>query len=54
MHIKLVSEYLGHSNLQITLDTYGHVLPSMNKVVANKMDALLFDTETESEQALYI
>lgn len=53
VHIKLVSEYLGHSNIQITLDTYGHVLPGMNKVVANKMDALLFDTETESEQALY-
>ena len=53
VHIKLVSEYLGHSNIQITLDTYGHVLPGMHKVVANKMDALLFDTETDSEQALY-
>ena len=53
VHIKLVSEYLGHSSIQITLDTYGHVLPGMQQVVANKMDALLFDFEASEEQALY-
>jgi integrase len=53
LHIKLVSEYLGHSSIQITLDTYGHVLPGMHKAVAAKMHTLLFDVETVEEVALY-
>jgi integrase len=53
LHIKLVSEYLGHSNIQITIDTYGHVLPGMHKAVAAKMHTLLFDVETSDEAALY-
>jgi integrase len=53
LHIKLVSEYLGHSSIQITLDTYGHVLPGMHKAVAAKMHTLLFDVETTEETALY-
>jgi len=29
IHAKIVSERLGHSSIQITLDTYSHVLPPM-------------------------
>jgi len=34
---KVVSERLGHSSIQITLDTYTHVLPAMQKRAAEAM-----------------
>ena len=44
VHPKIVSERLGHSSIQITLDTYSHVLPTMQKETAAKLDAMLFST----------
>lgn len=38
IHPKLISERLGHANIGITLDIYSHILPSMQKEVANKLD----------------
>lgn len=40
IHPKIVQEMLGHSQISITLDTYSHVLPSMQREAAAKMDAL--------------
>jgi integrase len=40
VHVKVVSEILGHSNIGITLDTFSHVLPSMQAEAAAKMEAL--------------
>lgn len=38
---KVVSEMLGHTSVQITLDTYSHVLPGMQEQAARAMaDAL--------------
>lgn len=37
---KVVQELLGHSNISITMDVYGHVLPSMQKDAMDKMDDL--------------
>lgn len=37
--IKVVSERLGHSNISITLDIYGHLLPNMQAEATDKMDA---------------
>lgn len=31
MNVKIISKRLGHSNIQITLDTYVHWLPTMNE-----------------------
>lgn len=36
----VVKEWLGHSNIQITLDTYSHVLPTFKKESMEKMDSL--------------
>jgi integrase len=33
-HPKVVQERLGHANIQLTLDTYSHVLPSMQQDAA--------------------
>lgn len=37
VHPKVVSERLGHTSVQITLDTYSHVLPSMQKDAVSKL-----------------
>jgi integrase len=38
---KVVSERLGHSSITLTLDTYSHVLPTMQKLAADLMGRLL-------------
>jgi integrase len=39
---KVVSERLGHSSVKMTLDTYSHVLPDMQKSASEKLDSLLY------------
>jgi integrase len=41
VHPKIVQERLGHAQIAITLDTYSHVLPSMQKEAAAKIDTIL-------------
>jgi integrase len=38
---KVVSERLGHSSITLTLDTYSHVLPAMQKRAADAMGRIL-------------
>ncbi|SFU39267.1 site-specific integrase [Alicyclobacillus macrosporangiidus] len=38
---KVVSERLGHATVQITLDTYSHVLPGLQRDAADRFDELL-------------
>jgi integrase len=40
-NVKVISERLGHSNIQITLDVYCHVLPHMQKRASDTMEELL-------------
>ena len=40
VHPKIVSERLGHGSVQVTLDTYSHVLPRLQKEVATLTDDL--------------
>jgi len=41
VHPKVVQEMLGHATIVITLDTYSHVLPSMQQEAVAKLDELL-------------
>jgi integrase len=41
VHPKVVSERLGHASITMTLDTYSHVLPHMQKDASDKMEELL-------------
>jgi integrase len=41
VHVKLVSEMLGHSTITLTLDTYSHLIPAMHGDAAAAMDAIL-------------
>lgn len=42
VNVKVVSERLGHSKIDMTLDTYSHVLPQMQQEAVNKLEDLLF------------
>jgi integrase len=41
VHPKVVQERLGHAQISLTLDTYSHVLPSMQADAASRLDSLL-------------
>ena len=41
-HPKIVSEMLGHASIQLTLDTYSHVLPDMQQGAVAKLEEMLF------------
>ena len=41
---KVVQHRLGHANVSITLNTYTHVLPSMDEEAAEKLDNVLFSS----------
>ena len=38
--LKVISELLGHSSIAVTSDIYAHLLPSMQREVADKMNDL--------------
>jgi integrase len=42
VHIKVVSERLGHSSIAVTADIYSHVLPAMQADAAEKVAGLIF------------
>ena len=39
---KVVFERLGHASIVLTLDTYSHVLPSMQQAATEKLETILF------------
>lgn len=39
---KVVSERLGHASVVLTLDTYSHVLPTMQEAASQKLERILF------------
>lgn len=41
VNVKEISERLGHSKIKITLDTYSHVLPTMQEDAVNKIEEIL-------------
>ena len=34
-----VQEQLGHSSIQVTVDTYGHLIPGANRAAVDRLDA---------------
>jgi integrase len=41
---KVVSEMLRHASIVLTLDTYSHALPTMQKSATNKLEKMMFGT----------
>ena len=50
VNIKVLQERLGHSSIQITLDTYSHVAPGLQEAAAKRFDEGLFPQQ-KSEPA---
>jgi len=48
-HPKIVQERLGHASISLTLDTYSHVIPTMQEEVAAKIDELLTPIDVSAE-----
>jgi integrase len=44
VHPKIVQELLGHSNISMTLDTYSHVLPSLQAQAVTRLNGLFTTT----------
>ena len=51
-HPKIVSERLGHSSVAITLDTYSHVLPGLQRAAAQRFDKAMQATTDDFANAL--
>jgi len=45
VHVKVVSEMLGHASIAITLDLYSHVLPDMQREATAAMDRLFSEED---------
>jgi integrase len=39
---KVVADRLGHTSVKMTLDTYSHVLPDMQRSASDKLSAMLY------------
>ena len=50
--VKVVSERLGHSSINITQDIYSHVLPEMQKEAADAIDRVFAKAAAEQLQAV--
>ena len=47
VHIKVVQELLGHSEMSITLGTYSHLLPTMQEEAMGKWNDVFGNTDAE-------
>ncbi len=46
VNAKALSEYMGHANIAITMDRYGHLMPGNEDVAAGLLDAYLLRSVT--------
>ena len=48
IHPKVVQELLGHSTISMTMDTYSHVIPSMQQGAMDKWNDLFKESKEDS------
>ena len=44
VHPRVVMDVLSHNQISLTMDTYSHVIPALQREAADRMDALLTTT----------
>jgi integrase len=47
IHPKIVQERLGHSSIEMTLDTYSHVVPGLQEAAAIRFDEIIINQNKE-------
>ena len=50
MHPKIVQERLGHSTIAMTLDTYSHVIPGMQRQAALALEERLLGSLQQTSE----
>jgi integrase len=48
-NIHYVERQMGHSSIQVTIDTYGHLLETRKPDAAARTDAMIFGTRTAAD-----
>jgi len=51
VNAKALSTYMGHANISITLDRYGHLMPGNEEEAAGLLDAYLERADTAARLA---
>ena len=49
-HPKVIQARLGHSSIQVTLDTYGHLFEGLDEAAAERLDAAFLRTPADSSR----
>ncbi|WP_432807134.1 hypothetical protein [Paenibacillus cellulositrophicus] len=50
IHPKIVQERLGHSSINVTLDTYSHVLPNLQESVLKNIGDSITGTRINTDE----
>lgn len=50
VNAKALSTFMGHANISITLDRYGHLMPGSEAEAARLLDAYLTDRRKETSE----
>jgi len=51
VHVKVVQELLGHSNILVMLNTYSHVLPSLHEKAMDELSTLFaYDSGKDNQE----
>jgi integrase len=48
-HPKYIQEQMGHSSIQVTMDTYGHLFPNRNGGMVDSLDSSEGDTQNATQ-----
>ncbi len=51
-HPKYIQEQAGHSSIQVTMDTYGHLFPNRDGGWTDKLDDVMPERETAPPRTL--
>jgi hypothetical protein len=46
-----VKEQMGHSSIQVAVDIYGHLIPGADVCFVDRLDGVLAEEETTSQQS---
>jgi integrase len=53
IHPKVVQERLGHSSIQMTIDTYSHVAPGIQEAAAKRFDELFISNSSVHQWGVF-